>query len=157
MGRPCALLPWRRSFLQARVSHGKSHDGGIKRALDSARDVSQQASAVFPLSTIHYIETAKIQDPRRPERLGTTMWGLSRGYTLVAYHYVVRHELEAARVRRFLTVPKASQHSRAMEAVRSLLRQDVLQRLFKEGLHGVNLRCHLRRMSTPISQVQECK
>lgn len=85
----------------ARSFHGKDADAHLAAALTSVRAASEQGSAVFPLSAIHYMEIARIRDPQRRARLGTVMWELSRGATIASNRAILIHELEEALARRF--------------------------------------------------------
>lgn len=85
----------------ARAFHGKARDTGLKAAFADIRKVSQQGEAVFPLSWVHYFETAKATDHERRKRLGTAMWEVSGGHTLASVRKMARFEAETALASRF--------------------------------------------------------
>lgn len=85
----------------ARAFHGKAVDTDLKAAFADIRRFSQREAAVFPLSWVHYLETAKNKNHERRKRLGTAMWELSRGHTMASYRAIVRFELESALAKRF--------------------------------------------------------
>jgi hypothetical protein len=61
----------------ARVYHDKAADPALRPVLDAALAASQNGSAAFPLSAVHYIETWKNREPQRRTRLDEFMWNLS--------------------------------------------------------------------------------
>jgi hypothetical protein len=86
----------------ARVYHGKAADPALRPVLDAALVASQNGSAAFPLSAVHYIETWKVREPQRRERLGDFMWKLSGGRTIApGYPEILSREIEAALALRF--------------------------------------------------------
>jgi hypothetical protein len=85
----------------ARAFHGKASDAALKAAFEDVQRISQQGAAVFPLSWVHYLETAKSTNHERRKRLGTVMWELSRGHTMASYGAIVRFELELVFAKRF--------------------------------------------------------
>lgn len=85
----------------ARAFHGKAGDAGLKAAFADIEGISQQGAAVFPLSWVHYLETAKSTNHERRKRLGTAMWEVSGGHTLASLRKVARFEAETALAERF--------------------------------------------------------
>jgi hypothetical protein len=80
----------------ARMFHRKDVTDRAQRILRSFETARTDGHAVFPLSNVHYIETARVSNVGRKVRLGEAMWHFSQGVTLVAYSTIVRHELEVA-------------------------------------------------------------
>lgn len=88
----------------ARAFHGKVDDPALKAAFADVRELSGQGAVAFPLSAVHYMETAKITNHQRRKRLGTAMWEISGGRTMASHREIVRYELESALARRFPSV-----------------------------------------------------
>ena len=57
----------------ARAFYGKDSNSDLQMALSFAQDQVQQGTVAFPLSGVHYMETARIRDHDRRSRLGTVM------------------------------------------------------------------------------------
>ena len=85
----------------ARAFHGKAQDAELKAACAVVEKLSRRMAAIFPLSWVHYVETAKITNHEQRTRLGTAMWEISRGHTLASLRKVARFEVETALARRF--------------------------------------------------------
>lgn len=85
----------------AKAFHGRAVDPDLRAAFVLVEKLSRRGAAVFPLSAVHYMETAKISDHGRRKRLGTAMWEISRGHTMASYREIVRFELESELARRF--------------------------------------------------------
>ncbi len=85
----------------ARAYHGRSTDTALRDVVDFIQKKKAARAAVFPLSEVRYLETAKIRNHDRRERLGKTMWDLSGGYTLAPYREIIRNELDLALQKRF--------------------------------------------------------
>lgn len=84
----------------ARIVHGKEqsqHAKEILHVLNAATD----SGCIFPLSAMHYMETARISNADRRARLGSVMWKYSKGSTLTSYPSLVRYELEVALSKHF--------------------------------------------------------
>ncbi len=80
----------------SKIANGKTADpAGI---LACARSVAASGAVVFPLSAGHYFELHRITDESRREKLGTTMWELSGGATVVDYGALIRYEIGSALV-----------------------------------------------------------
>lgn len=88
----------------ARAFHGKARDADLEAAFTVIEKLSRRGAAVFPLSWVHYLETAKSTNHERRKRLGTAMWEISRGHTLASLRKVARFEVETALARRFSRV-----------------------------------------------------
>jgi len=84
----------------ARARHGKLSDVPLGEALAFIRHASASGTHVFPLSAIHYMETARISGGSRA-RLGSVMWELSGGHTLASFRLSLVRELEDALTKRF--------------------------------------------------------
>lgn len=80
----------------SRMFHRKDVTARAQRILRGFQAAIADGRAVFPLSSVHYVETARISNVERKIRLGEAMWHFSRGVTLAAYSTIVRHELEVA-------------------------------------------------------------
>lgn len=80
----------------AREENGKNSKTSVKAALEFVLTASRAGTVAFPLSAIHYMETARIHDLQRRSRLGSFMWELSKGYTIASTRHVLCHELEIA-------------------------------------------------------------
>lgn len=76
----------------AKVILGKEHCEEIAR-LAALSDTNRLQ---FPLSAMHFMETARIANPGRRERLGMVMWRISRGQTIAAIRSIVTFEIERA-------------------------------------------------------------
>lgn len=80
----------------ARMVHGKDDSPISKKIPLHAIKAVEEGRIVFVLSAIHYIETARISNAGRRERLAKVMWKYSQGNTLTSYKKIVLHELEYA-------------------------------------------------------------
>jgi hypothetical protein len=80
----------------ARMFHRRDVTPRAKHILGKFETARHEARAVFPLSSVHYVETSRVSNVGRKVRLGEAMWHFSRGITLAAYSTIVRHELEVA-------------------------------------------------------------
>lgn len=79
----------------ARIVHGKEQSKHAKAIL-YALNAATESGCILPLSTMHYMEAARISNTGRRARLGSVMWKYSKGNTLTSYAEVVRHEVEVA-------------------------------------------------------------
>lgn len=68
----------------------------VHRVWLQALAASEASRVCFPLSAIHYMELARVSDPRRRRDVGEVMWRLSGGRTLASHRTIVEHELECA-------------------------------------------------------------
>jgi len=92
----------------ARIYYGRDSSPDSQRALSHIRDKIEQGVAIFPLSSVHYIETAKNNNHEQRRRLGTVMWELSGGYTMASSYHLICYELETALAQRFQNIsPRA--------------------------------------------------
>lgn len=85
----------------ARAHYGKTLDAQLKDALAFVKESTTSGTHLYPLSAIHYMETAKIKDPLKRGRLAEVMWELSGAKTMASYRLVLLHELELALAKRF--------------------------------------------------------
>jgi hypothetical protein len=85
----------------ARMFHGRDTTTRAVRILGSFENWRHESGVSVPLSTEHYIETARISNVGRKARLGQAMWHFSRGETIAGYPTIVRHELEVALTKHF--------------------------------------------------------
>jgi hypothetical protein len=74
----------------ARVVNGIEHSPDVAVIADAVRSNRIR----LPLSAIHYMETARIADVGRRQRLGKVMWDFSKGQTLVSQRDLIIHEAE---------------------------------------------------------------
>lgn len=132
----------------AKVFYRKTGDPGLLEALRVVL-IALDRDVVFPLSAVHYIETSKIADRARRERLGAFMWAVSRGRTFVDTERLVRNEVEKALSRRvsrisprpFRLISTGVGHAfgkkplsfRVREPLRSALSSDRLKELKRYG------------------------
>lgn len=84
----------------ARAAHGVG-DAPASAALEAVAKASLDGSAIFPLSAIHYVETAKIADRARRVRLAEVMLQLSAGKTIASFSDLLRSEIDGALVTLF--------------------------------------------------------
>ena len=80
----------------ARVVHGKDIAAESINLLKEIKSTASAGLCTIPLSGIHYMETARISNPGRKERLGQVMWSISKGFTMASFHDVIINELEVA-------------------------------------------------------------
>lgn len=80
----------------ALIFHGKDKSRTAKEILDSLRVAQEMRDLELPLSAIHYMETARISNAGRKERLGAVMWEFSKGTTIASFKRIIIHELEVA-------------------------------------------------------------
>ena len=76
----------------ARVFNGKEKN---KKISQIPRLVAKNR-VFLPISAIHYMETSRISDCSRRERLGRVMWNLSKGITIASARSIAEHEIEVA-------------------------------------------------------------
>lgn len=87
----------------ARIVHGKEQSKHAKAILH-ALTAATESGCIFPLSAMHYMETARISNADRRARLGSVMWKYSKGNVLTSYPSVVRYELEVALSKHFPSI-----------------------------------------------------
>ena len=81
-------------------------EGGVARhpkAFDAALWLATSGQVLFPLSSAHFFEIAKIGNDQRRRTLARTMADLSQGWFLISPGNLVRHELRRAVARKFHT------------------------------------------------------
>jgi hypothetical protein len=76
----------------------------IQNLLKSIKNELDRDNIILPLSAIHYMETSRIGNIERRERLGSFMYEFSKGYTIAFYTEILIHELEIALFKRFYQV-----------------------------------------------------
>ncbi len=76
----------------ARVLNGKEESEEIARI----PGLVQSDQIVMPLSQVHYMESSRIKDPLRRERLGRILWDISAGKTLASIRAIKINEIELA-------------------------------------------------------------
>ena len=79
----------------ARMFHGKDASPDAKKVLQDFSAVDGR-EVIAPLSQCHYMETARVVNVGRRQRLGAVMWEYSKGITLANQRAVVRHEFSRA-------------------------------------------------------------
>ncbi|MCY3016313.1 MAG: hypothetical protein NT171_16695 [Planctomycetota bacterium] len=79
----------------AKMYHGKDSSPDAKRVLHDFSKVNGR-NVITPLSQCHYMETARVVNVGRRQRLGEVMWKFSFGITMANHRAVVRHELSTA-------------------------------------------------------------
>lgn len=79
--------------------HGKDSSPQAQRVL-RAFDAVDGKEVIAPLSQCHYMETARVVNVGRRQRLGAVMWGYSRGITIANHQAIVRHEVSRALAKR---------------------------------------------------------
>lgn len=71
------------------------------KAFDTALGWATSGQVVFPLSSAHFFELAKIGNDQRRRLLARTMADLSQGWFLISPGNLIKHELRRAVARRF--------------------------------------------------------
>ena len=79
----------------ASMVHGKDSSPQAQRVL-RAFDAVDGKEVITPLSQCHYMETARVVNVGRRQRLGAVMWGYSRGITIANHRAIVSHEVSRA-------------------------------------------------------------
>lgn len=85
----------------AKARFRQDADPALKRVLESCVGTMRSGAATYPLSPVHYMEVARIGNPRQRSRLGTIMHELSGGHAMASYGSIVEHELSLALAKRF--------------------------------------------------------
>jgi hypothetical protein len=84
----------------ARMVNRLDNSDRAKRVV-SGFDAAIERDVKIPLSSVHYIETARISRADRKSRLGNVMFDYSKGTTFTDYPTIVKHELEVALAKHF--------------------------------------------------------
>ncbi len=92
----------------ARAYYGKDKSQESQKVLSIIKRALAEEKIILPLSSNHYMETARISNAGRKARLGKVMWRFSRGYTLVSYRNIVINECENALSKFFNNVQKSN-------------------------------------------------
>lgn len=77
------------------MAHGKDASPDATRVLRDFAAIDGK-SVIAPLSQCHYIETARVVNIGRRQRLGAVLWAYSKGVTFANHRAIVRHELSHA-------------------------------------------------------------
>lgn len=85
----------------AQIYHGKNSDPKAIKLLEEIDKLVESGHCTFPLTAVHYMETARISNPGRKQRLGEVMWKYSAGKTAASYTAVIMHELSIALSKHF--------------------------------------------------------
>jgi len=80
----------------ARMVNGKDDSSLSKNIVEHTLEAVESGRIIIVLSAIHYMETARISNSGRRERLAKVMWKYSKGKTLTSYRRIVINELETA-------------------------------------------------------------
>jgi hypothetical protein len=133
----------------ARMVNRKDESARAKHVVRDFDAIAERGDVFFPLSGIHYMETARISNAARRSRLGAVMWQYSKGATIAGYPTVVRHELEVALSKRFVqVVPRAltllgrgSSHAFGMPPMQGLLAhfEEDVERTMLVGSKALNI------------------
>jgi hypothetical protein len=81
--------------------HGRDTSARAQRLLHYFDAATNEDAIRLPLSSLHYVETSRISNANRKARLGEALWHFSKGWTLLCYAAIVRHELEMALSKHF--------------------------------------------------------
>lgn len=79
----------------AQIVNGKDMSERSRNILNEFES-ALQSGCITPLSSMHYIEFARISNVGRRKRLGKVMWEYSNGYTLAPYSQIIEWEIEKA-------------------------------------------------------------
>jgi hypothetical protein len=80
----------------ARIYHGKDSREQSKRIFDKLLNLVESNKICFPLSSIHYMETARNRNLKQREKTGEVMWLLSKGITIAPYNVIMDYEIRKA-------------------------------------------------------------
>lgn len=80
----------------AKAAVGKSDGQKYQRALKTAEQLVSEGEAIFPLSSAHFMEAAKIGNDGQRHELAKLMVKLSNGWFLVSASYLLMSELRRA-------------------------------------------------------------
>jgi hypothetical protein len=80
----------------AKAAAGKSDGRKYQRALKTAEQLVSEGEAIFPLSSAHFMEAAKIGNDGQRRELAKLMVKLSKGWFLVSASYLLMSELRRA-------------------------------------------------------------
>lgn len=84
----------------AQAYFGKTKDKDIIKVCEIVRKASESDDIIFPLSINHLIETRKMQNPKKRERLIEFMSNVSKGYTILPFSCTTDAEIRNAILRR---------------------------------------------------------
>jgi len=80
----------------ARIYHGKDTQPSSQKLLQELLWLSESKAVCFPLSSVHYMETARNRNRKQREKTGKVMWLLSKGTTIAPYNIIVDYEIRKA-------------------------------------------------------------
>jgi hypothetical protein len=157
----------------AKIYHGKDERPEAIELLKLVRSKVSSNDVRFPLSSVHYIETASISNPGRRKRLGQVMFDLSRGRTIASYQRIVTGELEEALSVYFDISPRKYEifgygyrHAFSIdlphsipEIYRPLIERSCLtgEKVFGHGIGGHNSKVHAERFNNHIKNFRRIK
>ncbi|MHB8836192.1 MAG: hypothetical protein ACYC9Y_10840 [Candidatus Methylomirabilia bacterium] len=86
--------------------HYSEGDADARRFVDTLRQMVRGKVCVFPISSLHVMETQRHADLDRRRRLAAVMTSFSQGCTLPPHTFLVKSEIERAEpVNNFETLP----------------------------------------------------
>lgn len=157
----------------AKIYHGKDERPEAIELLELVRFKISSKAVRFPLSSVHYIETATISNPGRRERLGQVMFEFSRGETIAYYRRIVIGELEEALSVYFDIDPREYElfgygysHAFPMDfprgipaAIRPLLERSCLtgEKVFGHGVGGYHSKEQDKKFNNHIKELRRIK
>ncbi|CAA0117653.1 Uncharacterised protein [BD1-7 clade bacterium] len=157
----------------AKIYHGKDERPEAVELLELVQSKITSKAVRFPLSSVHYIETATISNPGRRERLGQVMFDLSRGETMAYYRRIVIGELEKALSVHFDIAPREYElfgygYSHAFpidfprgipDTIRPLLERSCLtgEKVFGQGMGGHNSKEQDKKFNNHIKELYRVK
>jgi hypothetical protein len=80
----------------AKMLQGSSEGSELAQLWSRAVAAADAGSVCFPLSAIHYMELARVSNPKRRKDVGEVLWRLSGGQTIASHRTIVEHEIETA-------------------------------------------------------------
>lgn len=98
---PCVYLDLNQWIYLAQAEAGTDERKQYGLALKAATDLVSAGEAIFPLSSEHFMEVAKIGDDTRRRKLAQLMVKLSQGWFLVSADFLLVAELRRAIARQF--------------------------------------------------------
>lgn len=80
----------------ARIYHGKDTEPSSQKLLQGLLWLAESKAVCFPLSCIHYMETARNRNRKQREKTGEVMWLLSKAITIAPYNIIMDYEIRKA-------------------------------------------------------------
>lgn len=84
----------------SRAFYGRDDGKPFINALECLRVLSQKSEIILPISIIHFMETSKIANRARRERLARFMVDLSRGYGILPFTEIYESEVAQAVIKK---------------------------------------------------------